>query len=230
MAKNWKFGESLLPLRWRHIWWLPAWFGQVRLLPRGFRSNAKQKTWDVWRRLLSRHLQVPFVCSSAIDKHCDILHVCDSVKLKYVFFIRDARVLRQVFYCNWNVLSQLVCYDCLKVLLGFRLDSLDPLIRHVTRRRETAEVGILDCLQKFQDELSGDCKDAFLATSKAWISTRLVWKDFKSILRTYIVSNKLGSNDMYIIVLRRKETKEANDVEMWRQVVLTQKDLGHQLC
>ena len=29
------------------------------------------------------------------------------------------------------------------------------------------EVGILDCLQKYQEELSGDCKDAFLATSKA---------------------------------------------------------------
>eukprot|EP00435_Cladocopium_sp_Y103_P016621 s2899_g4.t1 len=44
---------------------------------------------------------VPFVCSAAIDQHCDVLHV-----------------------------------------------------------------GILDCLQKYQEELSGDCKDAFLATSK----------------------------------------------------------------
>lgn len=44
---------------------------------------------------------VPFVCSAAIDQHCDVLHV-----------------------------------------------------------------GILDCLQKYQEELFGDCKDAFLATSK----------------------------------------------------------------
>jgi hypothetical protein len=31
-------------------------------------------------------------------------------------------------------------------------------------------VGILDCLQKYQEELSGDCKDAFLATSKATVA------------------------------------------------------------
>ena len=54
---------------------------------------------DNCRRDLGK--SVPFVCSAAIDKHCDVLHV-----------------------------------------------------------------GILDCLQKYQEELSGDCKDAFLATSK----------------------------------------------------------------
>ncbi|CAK8992726.1 unnamed protein product [Durusdinium trenchii] len=54
---------------------------------------------DDCRRDLGK--SVPFVCSAAIDKHCDVLHV-----------------------------------------------------------------GILDCLQKYESELSGDCKDAFLATSK----------------------------------------------------------------